>query len=182
MNQGFSHTPSGGASNPKIQSFLEALRNSQGKADTGNTEATSNPFSEFQFKKEIEKKRIESFYKARSEEWNGVFSSKQKETEKRIEQLRDELKRLALQMKTLNVNITKAVNSPVVEAGEYHLTFLEHLKTAIQDFSLKVSQTNTWLEMYNRRSRKKSFYWTQAQSKGTSFTLNNERAVATSVG
>jgi len=181
MNQGFGQAPVKGGTNPKIQSFLEALRNSQGKFDA-QTPDTANPFAEFQYKKEIEKKRIESFHKARAEEWNRIYSAKQKEIEKKIEQIREELKKLAARLKNLDSNVTAAVQAPVVEAGEYHLSFLEHIREVIHDYSLKVSQADSWLEVYNKRSRKKGFYWGQAQKRGTSYTLNNERTVATSVG
>jgi len=182
MNQGFSNTPSGGSQNPKIQSFLEALRNSQGKINPSGSESTTNPFAEFQNKKEIEKKRIESFHQARSQEWNRIFSSKQKETEKKIEQIRQELKKLATRVRVLDTNITRAIESPVIEAGEGQITFLEHVRKSIHEYSLNVSQANSWLEMYNSRSKKKSYYWGQASKKGTSFTQNNERTAATSVG
>ncbi len=145
-------------------------------------EQTTNPFAEFQNKKEIEKKRIESFHQARSQEWNGVFSSKQKETQRKIEQIRQELKQLAARVKTLDANVTQAVMSPVIDGGEYQVSFLEHIKKVIHDYSMNVSQANSWLEMYNRRSKKKGYYWGQAKKSGTSYTLNNERNVATSVG
>jgi len=182
VNQGFSNTPSGGSQNPKIQSFLEALRNSQGKVSSPSSESFSNPFAEFQNKKEIEKKRIESFHQARTQEWNRVFSSKQKETERKIEQIREDLKRLAKQVKILDTNIIKAIESPVVEAGEGQISFLEHIKKVIHDYSLSVTSANSWLETYNNRSKKKSYYWGQAAKRGTSFTQNNERTAATSVG
>ncbi len=183
MNQSWGGQSASKTPNPKIQSFLEALRSSQGKSSPQGGEAFGqNPFAEFQQKKEIEKKRIESFHKARTEEWNRVFSAKQKETEKKIEQVREELKRLAVQLKNLDANITKAVQSPVVEVGEYHLSFLDHLRETLHFYSLKASSANSWLETYNKRSKKQGFYWAQASKKGSSFTLNNERAVATSVG
>jgi len=185
MNQGISNKSGGSGTNPKIQSFLEALRSSQGKVDRP-TEANSNPFSEFQNRKEIEKKRIESFYQARTQEWNRIFSAKEKQTEQRIEQVRVELKkeleRLSKQTKALDANITQAIINPVVNPGIADLTYFDHIKQVFRDFALQVSQANSWLEMYNRRSKKKSYFWGMAGKKGTSFTLNNERTAATSVG
>ena len=58
----------------------------------------------------------------------------------------------------------------------------DDLKKEIHKYTLNVTQANSWLEMYNSRSKKKGYYWGQASKKGTSFTLNNERSVATSVG
>ena len=184
MNNGWSNQTKSTAPNDKIQNFLEALRSSQNKSDMPNREVGSvnNPFAEFQNRKEIEKKRIEEFQNARTSEWNRVYSSKEKEVARRIEQIRIDLQKLAKQVKTLDSNLTKAVMTPVVEAGEYHITYLEPLKEVIHLFSLKASQANNWLEMYNRRSHKMGFYWSQAKSKGSSYTQNNERSVATSIG
>ena len=92
MNNGWPNQTKSGASNAKIQSFLEALRNSQPKTEMSPSESsTTNPFTEFQNKKEIEKRRIEEFHQSRTSEWNKVFSSKEKETAKRIEQLKIDL-------------------------------------------------------------------------------------------
>ena len=183
MNNGWSNQTKSASSNTKIQSFLEALRNSQSKSDLpSNESAINNPFAEFQNRKEIEKKRIEEFQATRTAEWNRVFSSKEKETAKRIEQLKLDLKQLAKQVKTLDINITKAISSPVVEAGEYHISYLTHLKQVIHTATLNATQANNWLEMYNSKSKKMGYYWSQAKSKGSSYTLNNERAVATSIG
>ncbi len=172
-----------GSNNPKIQSFLEALRNSQSRSfENGNQEPKTNPFAEFQKKKETEKRRSELFFQARQQEWNKVFSAKEKQKEQRIEEIRRELQNLAKQVKKLDTNLTKAVHAPIIEAGEYQESFLTHIQKTIQLYSLNVGQANSWLEMYNRRSAKKGYYTGMAKSRGTSFTQSNERAVATSVG
>lgn len=170
-------------SSSKIQSFLESIRAASAK-DTPSTAEIGkpNPFAEFQQRKEIEKKRIAEFQNSRVTEWNQVFSAKEKAVEKRIEQIKLELSQLAKQLKNIDVNLTKAIESPVEEAGDYHVTYLEHIKEEIHLFSLQASKTNSWLELYNQRSRKMGTYWAQAKSKGTSYTQNNERSVATSIG
>ncbi len=183
MNNGLSNQTKSSQSNSKIQSFLEALRNSQSNGGASNSESgINNPFSEFRNRKEIEKRRVEEFHQTRTSEWNRVFSSKEKETAKRIEQLRQDLKQLAKQLKNLDVNVSKAINNPVVEAGEYHISYLTHIKQVIHTLTLNASQANNWLEMYNSKSKKMGYYWSQAKTKGNSYTLNNERSVATSVG
>lgn len=183
MNNGLSNQTQSGNSNSKIQSFLEALRNSQAKTDSASKESSiNNPFAEFQNRKEIEKKRIQEFHNTRTTEWNKVFSSRERETARKIEQIRQELAQLSKQLKTLDANITKAVTAPIVEVGEYQISYLNHLKEVIHIFSLKASHANSWLEMYNGRSKKMGYYWGQAKSKGTSYTGNNERSVATSIG
>ena len=177
-------SPSGSSQgNAKIQNFLEALRNSQARtSENGGERPSSNPFAEFQQKKEAEKRRAEQFLQARQQEWNKVFSSKEKQTLQKIEELREQLKSLAKQYKQLDQNLIKAVNAPISEAGEYHESFLVHIQKMIQLFSLQAQEANSWLSMYNSRSSKKGFYLGMAKSKGTSFTQSNERSVATSVG
>lgn len=178
-----SNQPGNSSGNTKIQSFLEALRNSQAHSfENGNQEPKNNPFAEFQKKKEAEKRRAELFFQARQQEWNKVFSSKEKQTAQRIEELKQQLQQLSKQVKQLDKNLIKAVQAPVAEAGEYHESFLSHIQKMIHLFSLKVQEANSWLEMYNGRSSKKGYYWGMAKSKGTSFTQANERSVATSVG
>lgn len=180
-NTGSSSGPSQG--NAKIQSFLEALRNSQARTSENiGEQSASNPFAEFQHKKEAEKRRSEQFFQARQQEWNKVFSAKEKQTQARIEELRDQLKTLAQQVKQLDKNLLKAVESPVVEVGEYHENFLVHIQKMIQLFSLQVQEANSWLTLFNSRSTKKGTYWSMAKSKGNNYTQSNERSVATSVG
>lgn len=172
-----------GPGNAKIQSFLEALRNSQGQSsENGRFENGKNPFAEFQQKKEIEKRRSEQFLQARQQEWNKVFSAKERQTHRRIEEIREQLKNLAKQVKRLDQNLLRAVESPIVEAGEYHENFLLHLQQVIRLFTMEAQDTNSWLELYHSRSTKKGIYWSMAKSKGNSYTQSNERSVATSVG
>jgi hypothetical protein len=169
-------------SNVKIQNFLEALRNSQ-SANIGKENLNGkNIFAEIQAKKEIEKRRIEQFQSQRNQEWNGVFSAKETQTQKKIEALREQLKQLGKQLKRLDTNIQKAVDAPIAEYGKYQENYLEHLKNTIHLFSLKVNRANSWLEVYQSRSKKQGMYWGMAKSKGSSYTQNNERSIATSIG
>lgn len=183
MNNSSTDSTKGGGSNLKIQSFLEALRNSQGHSSANdNSESRTNPFTEFQAKKEIEKKRAEQFHRAREQEWNKVFSASERQAEQKIEEIREQLRQLAKQLKKLDINLIKAIESPSVGGGKYQESYLSHIKNMIHLFSLKVNSTNSWLEMYQSRSTKKGVYWGMAKSKGASYTQNNERAVATSIG
>lgn len=169
--------------NVKIQSFLEALRASQStQAKTSETAPGKNIFAELQAKKEVEKHRIEQFQQHRSQEWNKVFSAKEADSQRKIESIRLQLSQLSKQLKRLDINIIKAVESPVVETGVYQETYLEHLRNIIHVFGLKVNRANSWLEVYQNRSKKQGMYWGMAKSKGNSFTQNDERNIATSVG
>ncbi|HOX95908.1 MAG TPA: DUF5660 domain-containing protein [Candidatus Woesebacteria bacterium] len=185
MSNNWTGQPSN-SGNIKIQNFLEALRSSQSKA-SGNSDGPEklpgkNIFAEIQAKKEIEKKRVEQFYSHRNEEWNRVFSFKETQTEKRIEEIRVQLKEMSKQVKRLDINLKKAIEVPVVEYGEYQINFLEHIKEMIRNFGLNMRKANSWLEIYNSRSKKMGAYWNMANKKGSSYTQNNERSIATSVG
>ncbi len=184
MNSQNGGSAKGNQSNAKIQSFLEALRNSQSGqgSENGRFETGKNPFAEFKQKKEIEKRRAEQFLQARQQEWNKVFSAKERQTHQRIEEIREQLKALAKQVHRLDQSLQRAVDSPIVEAGEYQENFLLHLQKIIRLFSLEAQETNSWLELYHSRATKKGVYWSLAKSKGNSYTQSNERSVATSVG
>lgn len=180
MNQGLgSVTPN----NAKIQSFLEALRASRGAAPSNvGGEGQKSPFGEFQAKKETDQHRIDLFHQARQQEWNKVYSSKEKEVAQKIESLRAQLQQLAKQLKNLDKNIETAVQSEVASYGEYQVNFLEHLSKSIKLWQMATNNANSWLQLYNDRSSKKGAYWQMASSKGNNFTQSNERQVATSVG
>lgn len=185
MSQNWTDSNGNGGGNIKIQNFLEALRNSQTTSPTKNnseSNAGRNIFAEIQAKKEVEKRRVEQFQHQRSQEWNRVFSSKELQNEKKIEYIREQLQQLSKRLKRLDTNIVKAISSPVAQSGVYQENYLEHLKKIIHLFGMKVNRANSWLEIYNNRSIKQGSYWGMAKSKGTSYTQNNERSIATSVG
>jgi hypothetical protein len=184
MGQNWTGSTGNSAGNIKIQNFLEALRNSQTASMPENFETKSgrNIFAEMQANKEIERRRIEQFQHQRNQEWNKIFSSKELQTEKKIEYIREQLKDLSKQLKRLDNNIAKAIQTPVIEYGIYQESYLEHLQKTIHLFGLKVNSANSWLEMYQSRSKKRGFYLGMAKKKGSAYTQNNERSIATSIG
>ncbi len=174
-----------GNQNSKIQSFLESLRASRASQPNPNNNQenrSSNPFKEFQAKKEVEQRRIELFHQARQQEFVKVYSSKDKEREQKIEMIRSQLKQLAAKLKILNKNITRAVETVSPSPSVYEETFLEHISKQISLLQKSVNSTNTWLEIFAGRSKKKGYYSSMAKSKGSAYTQSNERVVATSVG
>lgn len=184
MSNNWSGQPTG-SSNIKIQNFLEALRSSQNRQANGSKQenfAGNNILAEIQERKELEKRRIDQFHAERNSEWNKIFSSKETETQKKIESIRFQLQELSKQVKKLDLNLKKAVEAPIVEYGEYQTSFLDHLKERIHISLLNVSSANSWLEVYQGRTRKQGAYWGMAKSKGSSYTQNSERSIATSIG
>lgn len=169
-------------SSHKLANFIEALKQRQQMQVDSPDRPSPMPFSEFNKTKELEKKRIEQFHQARSKEWAGIYSAKQKRIEKRIEEIVKQLKSLINQVVQFDLNVTEAITSHTPTPGVYHISFFEHLRSIIELYKTSITETNSWLAQYNQRSKKKGHYWGKATSQGTSFTLSEERQVSTSIG
>jgi len=179
MNSALANTNS---SSPKLNSFIEALKQRQQTNSTSPDRPSSFSFSELNRSKELEKKRIEQFHQARSKEWAGIYSAKQKQIEKRIEEIREQLKVLIKQVVKFELNIVQAVSTQIKEPGDYHVSFFEHIRVVLELLKKDIVEANSWLSLYNQRSKKKGHYWGMAKKKGSSFTASDERQVATSIG
>ncbi len=169
----------------KIQSFLESLRASRSNQPGANINLENrptNPFKEIQAKKEIEQRRIELFHQARQQEFVKVYSAKDKEKEQKIENIRLQLKQLSASIKILNKNITRAIETSTPNPSVYEESFLDHIYKQINLLQKNANSTNTWLEIFASRSKKKGHYSSMAKTKGSSYTQSNERVIATSVG
>lgn len=168
--------------NPQIQSFLESLR--QRSAGTLPSHESGLPFPpERTSQKRLEEQRKAEFFRARTREFNQVYSHQKQAEAQEIQQLRDKLQSLSQSVKTLNQEVHTATlqTTPAVQPGIYHKTFLQHLSQVIDLLQSQVESSNTWLHLFNSKN-KKSQYWNMVAQKGTSFMLSNERQVATSVG
>jgi hypothetical protein len=168
---------------PNIQNFLESLRSRTG--NTPNNEVNST-LTEISHRQETQNKRIEQFQLARQKEWQSVYSAKEKQVAQRIESIQEQLKKLTSQLSkktaALDRSVLSTVNTPITNPGVYHLDFLDHIKSLLEVIQQDVTDANNWLKSYQQRSQKKDYYWQQADKRGSSFFLNNERTVATSVG
>lgn len=161
--------------------FLEVLKQRSLDQSPPDNNSINTSLENFRLKKELEKKRVEQFQQSRTKEWSRVYSAKEKEVENRILSLREQLKQLSKQVNQLDKSTQTAIHSQPVEVGEYHLSFLEQLKEKLKSLSQKVVEANTWLSVYNQRSKKKGYYWSQFSQKGSSFSQNQERQLATSI-
>lgn len=98
-----------------------------------------------------------------------------------IEAVRAELKALAASLKTLNLEVQKAVAEVPVAPGVYHLNFFERLKSILRILREQIDDSRTWLAMHTARKQKKN-YWGMFKKHGTSFGLSSERTMATQAG
>lgn len=188
MNSLFANQKTSSASQApqKVNNFLESLKNTS--IPTGGSRLESpfgtNPFTEFNRQKEIEKQRVAQFHQARLKEWDQVYSAKDKQIEKKIEEIRNELQALAKQVVKYDQNITQAVQSQVVNPGTYHLTFFEHIREVIALIRKNVAEANSWLSVFKKRSasKKGGAFWGNTKKGGSAYMLSNEHSIARSAG
>jgi len=168
----------------KLTNFIESLKSRQGSGMPNAFGEANRPpaYQEFLKEKKLKEQRVEQFHQARQREWEQVFSAKKIQREKRIEEIRAELEKLAKEVAKLNANIAQAVASPTPKPGIYHKTFLEHIREVIALLKKQTKEANSWLQVYQARAKKKGRYWTQAKKGGAAYMFSEERQLATSVG
>jgi hypothetical protein len=170
--------------NPKIQSFLESLRQ-RSQTSQPNTETTRSRFpvyENYQEKLRLEQLRKQEFFRSRSREFNEVYSLTKRQEQERINQIIIELHSLAKSIKNIKKEVDIAVQQTPIEVNQYQFSFLEHLKQTLQLLREDVESASSWLHLFNSRRQQQSFYWSMAKSKGTKFTLSEERSISTSIG
>lgn len=107
------------------------------------------------------------------------------ETQSKIEQILDELKKIVATTKELQVQFREvAVEQITVKPGRYHESFFEWMLSIVRSARAKVEDSGAWLSAAKGKHAKKGMYWTNADEKvgGTSFSLSSERVVATQTG
>lgn len=186
MNQSFSLPKTNTSQkpiNPKVNNFLESLKNNQAAGGPFESPFGANPFTEFNRQKEVERLRVAQFHQARQKEWEQVYSAKDKQIAQKIEEIRNELKALAKQIVKYDQNITQAVQSQVVNPGTYHLTFFEHLREVIALIRKNVTEANSWLSVFKKRGKQKGgAFWANTKRGGSAYMMSDEHAVSRSAG
>jgi len=147
------------------------------------------PGQEIDFKpKRTEKKeevRVESGIDYTNEILQGerrITRHEQLQANQKIEQLMEEIRKLASSSKTLQVEFREVVvEQRPVSIGKYHINFFEWLLAVVRDARTKVEESNSWLNAFAAKKSKRE-YWGLAKKHGTSFTLSGERTVSTQTG
>lgn len=99
-----------------------------------------------------------------------------------LEQVMVELEKLIEESSDLEQKFEiMAVEQRPVEPGSYHLNFFEWIISTIQTAREQIEDSNAWLSAIQSKKGKKS-YWAMAKKHGTSFSMSNERQVATQSG
>lgn len=198
LNQFGSQSSSTKSQKPK--NFIEALKDigSSSKQQTkdlvfgpqGNqaqrNEMQAKPgfnFNEYLKSKEKQiASRERQRYQHRIEEERLVFHRKQEEAKLQIKAVQNELQKLAETTQNISIEVKKATVQAIVEPGTYHENFFDRIRRLIELARKKLNESNTWLQLFNHRGKKRSHYWGQVQKSGTKFMLSQERYMVTQVG
>ncbi len=137
-------------------------------------------------KQEQEKKSPSAEHRAYFQEILAAPSKQNHEEQQQlsmqIEEIRIEIKKLKdasaeMEMVFTEINTQQTPEKP----GKYHLNFYEWVFLTIRNTREKMEEVNTLGAMVNNRKQEKQ-YMAMSKKHGTSFTLNNERAIARQSG
>jgi|SRR3989338_4761078 len=104
------------------------------------------------------------------------------EVEIQLREIMIEIKKLADSSKELQMQFKEvAVEQHAVTPGKYHKSFFSWLLSIIRNARMKVEDSGAWLAAMHSKKKSRE-YGAMAKKHGTTFTLNNERNVATQVG
>lgn len=103
-------------------------------------------------------------------------------TEKRVDDIRREIKQLMQATKELSSTFKSAqIEQQVVKAGTYHETLLTFILFLVRSAKVKIQEGSSWLNVAKSKKQQRQ-YQSMAKKHGTSFTLSNERTTATQTG
>ena len=100
----------------------------------------------------------------------------------KIQEILIEIKQLSESSKELKDQVDIIAVEQIGEnLGKYHLTFIEEVLANLRDARLKVEDGLAWFKALTSKKAARQ-YGVMAKKGGTSFTLSNERVVATQTG
>jgi len=111
-----------------------------------------------------------------------LFTRQQKETQRQVNMLQEEIKKMAKTTGDLakEVEVASMQNIPV--AGDYHVNFLTRLRKLIASLRSQIQESSYWLASWNKKAQKRNFYWGQFKKSGSKFMLSADRYMATQAG
>ena len=105
-----------------------------------------------------------------------------RELEGQLREIMIEIKKLTDSSKDLQTQFKEvAVEQHVVKPGKYHRSFFSWILSMIQIARQKVEDSGAWLAAMHSKKKSRE-YGAMAKKHGTTFSLSNERVVATQVG
>lgn len=111
-----------------------------------------------------------------------LYSRKDNEIKLQVRALQDEIQQLARATNQLSNEVEVAALQVTPEAGTYHLNFFERLRNLIRALKSKIQESAFWLAEWNKKAKKRNYYWAQVRKSGSKFMLSGDRQVATQTG
>jgi len=164
--------------NKKAQSFIEAFKKT----------SADKPGSKLDLQELLKRRetKIRQQERTRHEtirrEEKIIFSREQQQVKLQIQTLQQKIKQLAKEQTGLMKEAEKTAFQAVANPGVYHLNFFERLINLLELARKKISESKTWLQLCNQRSKRRNHYWGQVKKSGTKFMLSQERSMATQTG
>lgn len=169
-----------GTSSPK-----EKQRGNQGKLMIEGKEEYLNLLQEKKSEEKEEKRRIEpgiNYLREISHVAERAANRDNQELEMQLREIMAEIKKLVDNSKELQMQFREvAIEQRVAAPRRYHKSFFSWLLSIIRTARMKVEDSGAWLAAMHSKKKSRE-YGAMAKKHGTSFSLSNERNVATQVG
>jgi len=110
-----------------------------------------------------------------------LLNQRQKELEKTISELQNEIKKLTPSTKNLSSDVQNITLKDIPEPSQYHINFLERVKKYV---AKNINESNSWLESFSQKKKKKNYFWSTAKNKkqgGEQYLMSSEHSVSRSV-
>jgi hypothetical protein len=119
-----------------------------------------------QDKKELAQKNaefIKQFFHSFQKEQEILYSQKEQEIKKELQELQEEIKKLIKTTENVQKDVENAIETNVVEYTEYQVNFFTKLKTFIINLRKNIEEADIWFESCNNKKRKKNCFWNTSQ-------------------
>jgi len=137
-------------------------------------------------KNHLENTSKEVFYGLNNlvQEQNILFDQHQKQLEKELVALREEIGKLAQATDNLENDVAAVALSNFPEVSEYQLNFLSRIRVFIENFRKNISDAGLWIETFAAKKKKRNLFWNNVKDKkkgGDQYLFSNEHSAARSV-
>ncbi len=159
--------------------FANALLNSPGaKSDADNQELLRKQQEEALLAQKKEALRKKLHDKINPVNTYELFSASEAKSKQELNQVRQELELLILDIKGLNQDIEMAVSqevvSPGLDGGSYYKNFFHQLRQLIMLMRAKVGSARSWAQQMQAKGKKKRGL-NYKKTKGVQDSINSER-------
>jgi hypothetical protein len=111
-----------------------------------------------------------------------ISSETEQMLSRQIEEITVELRKLVNASTELAIEFKDvAVEQHITKPGKYHVSLFSFVLSIVRQARVKVESSNACLSIAKGRKQKQG-YWDRLNEEGTSFSQNNERAIATQAG